>query len=309
MLDVEPLKADDVAELLHIGKNAVYALAKSGELASYKIGRKILFSYADVEAYSQKLRRGALVDADESFPAAAAKQFASSDFVLAGDDIAGDIVASMLCQADYSTRSVHADGYDALIDLYRGNVDIACVHLYDMRTNSYNVPYVQRLAPGIPLRVYRLIRRRQGFVVAKDNPKLITTWGGLLKEGVRIANQQHGASARILLDEKLISLEANHSLVTGYETEYSSEYSAAGAVASGEADVAIANEQAAGGYRNVEFIPLQTEWVDLVVRKGSDRRAFVRQVSTIVSASTFEGMLDGSGDVDTSQLGAIIYEC
>ena len=54
----------------------------------------------------------------------------------------------------------------------------------------------------------RLAKRRAGFIVARENPKHLTTWGSLLHEGVRLANRPKGWGARALLDEKLVSMEA-----------------------------------------------------------------------------------------------------
>lgn len=58
MLNDEALTAAETAELLHIGRNRVYELAKSGQLPSYKIGRKILFSLKDLQAFLENTRRG-----------------------------------------------------------------------------------------------------------------------------------------------------------------------------------------------------------------------------------------------------------
>ncbi len=51
MRNDEALTVDDVAEILQVGRNTVYALKDKGELGSYKVGRKLRFTYADVQAY------------------------------------------------------------------------------------------------------------------------------------------------------------------------------------------------------------------------------------------------------------------
>lgn len=60
----------------------------------------------------------------------------------------------------------------------------------------------------MPVVVIRLLKRKQGFIVQAGNPKKLTTWGGLLREGVRLVNRERGCDTRVLLDEKLLSLEA-----------------------------------------------------------------------------------------------------
>ena len=40
----ETLNVDEVAELLQVSRNTVYAMKNRGELASFKVGRKLRFS-------------------------------------------------------------------------------------------------------------------------------------------------------------------------------------------------------------------------------------------------------------------------
>ena len=58
MANDDALTAEEVAEILHVGRNAVYDLAKTGELGSYRIGRRLRFTYADVQAYIERERGG-----------------------------------------------------------------------------------------------------------------------------------------------------------------------------------------------------------------------------------------------------------
>lgn len=53
MFDDDALTAEEVAEMLRVSKNSVYRLAQSGELASYRVGRKLRFTSRDVEAYTR----------------------------------------------------------------------------------------------------------------------------------------------------------------------------------------------------------------------------------------------------------------
>ena len=41
MMNQERLTAEEAAGIIGIGRNAVYRLAQTGELASYRIGRKL----------------------------------------------------------------------------------------------------------------------------------------------------------------------------------------------------------------------------------------------------------------------------
>jgi len=182
------------------------------------------------------------------------------------------------------------------------------VHLYDQKTNSYNVPYARNLAPGASVRIYRLYGREQGFIVNAGNPKKLTTWGGLLREGVRLSNRVKGCAARVLLDEKLRSLDARAEMIEGYDSHADVASAALKRVATGIADVAIGTEREASRYRNLEFVPLQVEWVDLVVAKRAETRSVQRWLSdTLLSKCIREGAV-ALGSCDLSKLGSIIYE-
>lgn len=47
---------NDIQEALGIGRNKVYALLQSGEIAAFKIGREWKVTVEDVEAYIEKQR-------------------------------------------------------------------------------------------------------------------------------------------------------------------------------------------------------------------------------------------------------------
>jgi excisionase family DNA binding protein len=59
--DSEPLlyTVDDVAQMLSIGRTQVFALVRSGELRSVKIGRSRRFLPEQIQEYVDKLRRSA----------------------------------------------------------------------------------------------------------------------------------------------------------------------------------------------------------------------------------------------------------
>lgn len=316
MADEESFNAAEVAGMLGVGKNKVYELAKTGELPSYRIGRKLRFSQRDIDAYLQAAHDRVPVGEAVVAAAAAAATGVEADpnvgdpdaFTLAGNDVSADFLANQLNQQGLSTRRVYQGSYNALVDLYRGKADVAFLHLYDMRTNKYNVPFVQRVAPGMPVVVVRLYARVQGYIVVDGNPKHLTTWGGLLHEGVRLANREKGSGSRILLDQKLISMEAVPSSIEGYENVYEGGGLAARAVARGEADVALGLQRAMEGIDGLEFIPMQKEFADVAVAKTDRTRPLVREVKRAAGDPTFQAMLAAMGG-GVDQMGAILYEC
>ena len=367
----DALTADDVAALLQIGRNSVYRLAQTGELPSYRIGRKLRFTLRDVEGYIRKSTatqgasvlaqaaarnaaaadgsahapaertagdfaalpagagagdspssaaadgplRAAAGDSPHAFPSPVAALAASqpfslrAPFVISGNDLSGDLLANYLNAAGVPTTRTYAGSYTGLVNLYWKQADAALVHLYDRKTNTYNIPYVQRLAPGVPGVVIRLLRRTQGLVVAQGNPKKLTTWGSLLHKGVRLANRERGCGTRVLLDEKLLSMEARPDLVEGYEREFASALTMATFVAQGGADVGVGTQRAAEHVPGLGFVPLQTEWLDLVVAKSPQNERAISLIKSLATDTRFRREFASLHGCDASDMGAITYDC
>lgn len=330
------MNAEDVARYLHLGKNTVYQLAKTGQLASYHVGRKLKFTLEDVEAYVASTHRAnvqqvlpragdavraagdpaseagadAPVDADARGLSEAASfgELAGDPFVIAGGDISADLIASALNAQGLATARLLHGSYTALVNLYAGDAAAAVVHLYDQKTNSYNVPYARSLAPGTSIVVMRLYGRKQGLIVQKGNPKNLTTWGSLLRDGVKLSNRAKGAGSRVLLDEKLRAMDARSESIEGYNSHASVASAAIRRVASGIADVAIGTRRESQHVEGVSFVALQQEWVDLVVAKRPETRAYIRAISDILVDERFHRDAFTFGPSDLSKMGSIIYE-
>lgn len=332
MFDDDALTAEEVAEMLRVSKNSVYRLAQSGELASYRVRRKLRFTLRDVEAYTRagmRASQGAKAAEGASSPSRTAEAGPSPSgnaregvseipgafsldsrepFVIAGNDLSGDIIAHALAAAGLPISRAYVGSYTALVNLYAKQANAALIHLYDQRTNAYNVPSVQRIAPGMPVVVIRLLKRKQGFIVQAGNPKKLTTWGGLLREGVRLANRERGCGTRVLLDEKLLSLEARPEMVEGYDLECATGLEAATLVSKGCADVTIGIERLAKELPSLAFVPLQTEWLDIAVEKSRRTAPLVREIRKIAESESFRGAIGAIEGYEAANTGAIIYE-
>ena len=319
------MNAEDVARYLHLGKNTVYQLAKSGQLASYHVGRKLKFTLEDVEAYvasthhssaqmkiaparERPSEAGEAVEGQELSEAASFGDLEGEPFVIAGADIAADMIASALNASGMPTARLQRVSYTSLVNVYAGDANAAVVHLYDQKTNSYNIPYARSLAPGISVVIFRLYGRKQGLIVQKGNPKNLTTWGSLLREGVRLSNRSKGSGARVLLDEKLRAMDARSDVIEGYDSHASVASVAVRRVASGIADVAIGTRREAQRVGDVSFVALQQEWVDLVIAKKPETRPYVRRISELLRDERFIRDTVTFGPSDLSKMGTIVYE-
>ena len=117
-----------------------------------------------------------------------------------------------------------------------------------------------------------------------------------------------GSGARVLFDEKLRALEARSETIEGYDLHAAVASAAVKRVASGMADVAIGVQHDVAPFDQVEFIPLQEEWVDLVVAKSERTRPLIRTLKSLFADKRFAQDLVSFGSGDQSRLGTIIYE-
>ncbi|WP_026883043.1 helix-turn-helix transcriptional regulator [Clostridium akagii] len=316
------LTTQEVAQILNISKNTVYELIKRGELPSYRVGRKVRIDAIDIEEYKNKSRTNAkhatnTVAKNESSVVSQVgpKNFLpvsnyNSDFIICGQDILLDVLTRHLEQ--------HADGlqalrcyigsYNGLVELYRGNVNIATAHLWDSDTGVYNIPYVRRILPGVHCVIVHLVCRMQGFYVAKGNPKNITTWKDLTRPDVLMINRERGCGVRVLIDEQLCKQGIHWQSINGYESEDLSHLAVASTVARGDADVAVGNEKAALQVQNIEFIPLQKERYDLIIKKDDINKPPFQAILEILNSKEFQEELRGIGGYDLSDTGKIVAE-
>ena len=317
MDNTKALTVQDVADILKIAKNTVYELVKRGELNSYKVGRKVRFTLVDVESYienSKKIQnpqeKGStgLSDLYADNLGGLNKIPAGNDFIVCGQDLMLDILTSYMgkyCK-NISALRAYIGSYSSLVALYHGYIQAATTHLWDGDTGQYNVPFVRRLLPGIPAVIIHLTCRMQGFYIAKGNPKGIKSWDDLKRDDITLINREKGAGSRVLLDEHLRLMNIYGSSIKGYNNETQSHLTVASTVSRGAADVGVGIEKIASQVEGIEFIPLQKERYDLVVKKEIFDTLTVQNILKILRSDEFRAEFKDIGGYDISEMGEII---
>ncbi|MGL5315122.1 MAG: substrate-binding domain-containing protein, partial [Peptostreptococcaceae bacterium] len=265
----------EVAELLKITKNTVYEIIKRGDLPAYKVGNKYRVDIKDVENYinKQKNPNGRIQNLNVSnctnINYVPNNTVSLQEIIISGQDVLLDILANYIQNSinGIKTFRSHLGSYNGLYELYNNRVSISSCHLWDLETDSYNAPYVKSLLPGIPCVLVNLAYRQQGFYVQKGNPKNIKTYNDLVNNDITFVNREKGSGTRILLDQKLKQLSILPSSISGYNSIETSHLSVASTVSRGNADVGLGSEKAALQVNNIDFIPLQTERYDLVIKQ------------------------------------------
>lgn len=301
---------EEVAHILKITRYTVYEMIKRGDLAAYRIGRKMRIEAPDLENYIHKSK--GCSPAAENQLAKTPRPYAPSQgrLILCGQDILLDILARQMEEGMPAASCLrnYIGSIDGLLALYHGTANAVTTHLWDSDTDSYNLPYIRRLLPGHHTVVINLAYRMEGFYVAKGNPKQILTWGDLTAPSLRFVNREPGSGARVLLDEQLRLLDIHHSAIEGYTHEELSHLAVASCVGRKEADVGLGIEKAALQVSGIDFIPLKREQYDLVIRQEDMGTAMMKNLLAILRSQSFHDEISGLGGYDLARTGEIIAE-
>ncbi|KFX56918.1 helix-turn-helix domain-containing protein [Clostridium botulinum] len=310
------LTALEVSELLKINKNTVYELVKRGELPGYKIGKKLRIDEKDVFEYinNQKSSLKNSKNITKSYlknDANINSEFKiENDIIISGQDIILDVLARHIEEKTDNIRVLRSNvgSYTSLYDLYNDKISISSSHLWDGDTNEYNTAYVRRLIPGIPCILINLAYRRQGFYVAKGNPHNITTWDDLIKSDISIVNREKGSGTRVLLDEKLRLYNVEGEFIKGYNFEQSSHLAVASSIAVGDGDLGIGIEKVAHQVSEIDFVPIQEERYDLIIKKSFLKYPLYKLIIEIIQSKEFKKEIKGLGEYDLRDTGKILAE-
>jgi len=306
------LTAVEVADLLKITKNTVYELVKRGELPGYKVGKKLRIDKEDVQNYinSQKITKNnkQLKQLNEENINSVKKVESSSDIIISGQDVILDVLAENIREkvSDIRVLRSNVGSYASLYDLYNDKISVSSVHLWDGDTNEYNTAFVRKMLPGISCLLINLAYRNVGFYVAKGNPHKIKTWSDLITPNISMINREKGSGIRILLDEKLRLNSIDREQINGYNLEKQSHSAVARCIARGEGDVGIGNEKTAYQVQGIDFIQIQEERYDLVIKESDLKYPIYKLIVNTIQSEEFKKEIASMGGYDLKDIGKIL---
>jgi putative molybdopterin biosynthesis protein len=194
------------------------------------------------------------------------------DLVIVGSHCTGlDLVTAQLARDGLFVRSIAVGSLGGLAAAKRGECDLAPIHLFDDKSETYNMPFLSdglELVPGW--------RRMQGIVFRNGDARFE---GKSVQEAVAAAladsacimvNRNQGAGTRILMDRLL-----GDNRPDGYWNQPRSHNAVAAAVVQQRADwgMTIAPVAHASG---LGFIPLAEEHYDFALVAARKDRPAVR---------------------------------
>jgi putative molybdopterin biosynthesis protein len=221
-----------------------------------------------------------------------------------------DVLANLLHRLRPICRlsSAHVGSMGGIMAIRRGEAHLAGTHLLDEETGEYNISFIRKFLPGVPLQLVNLTYREQGLLVPRGNPLGIRDFSDLARKEVRFVNRQRGAGTRLLTDMHLGRLGINPEQVNGYEREEYTHMNIASAIASNSADTGLAIRAAAVAL-DLDFIPVAQERYDLILPKAflHDPKV-IALLQTIKDNNEFRLTVEGLGGYDLRDCGRVMYK-
>ncbi len=162
----------------------------------------------------------------------------------------------------------HVGSFGGVLALKKKETTIAPIHMLDGKSGDYNIDVLNKYFPSGNAALIKGIKREQGLIISKGNPKNIKGIEDLTRNDLVFMNRQRGAGTRILLDYNLEKMGIDNNDIQGYEREATTHLAAAMSVKSATCDLALGVKSAAD-ILDLDFIPVDHEDYDFAVLKDS----------------------------------------
>ena len=189
-----------------------------------------------------------------------------------------------------------------LMALAQNQADVAGTHLWDEATDTYNIPFIQRVLPGRRVALLTLVHRSLGLITPRGNPHGLKSLVDLARTHVRLVNRQSGSGTRVWLDAQLKALEIAPESISGFEREELTHLAVARAVDQGEATVGLGIYAAAAAC-GLGFVPLTQERYDLVISENVRDSMQVMALIALIRSDRFKEAVTTLGGYETSETG------
>jgi putative molybdopterin biosynthesis protein len=218
-----------------------------------------------------------------------------------------DLLANQI-KSDHShltLSSSHVGSMGGLMAIKRGVCHLAGSHLLDAEDGSYNISYIKKVLPDVPVKLVHLVLRDQGLIIRRENPKNIQGIQDLARKDIDFINRQGGSGTRILLDYQLNKLDIDPNSINGYQHEEFTHMAVAVAVLSDTVDTGLGIFAAAKALE-LDFIPVVTEQYDLIIPEAHFNSENVQILLETVNSATFKNRVEALGGYSTENTGVTL---
>jgi len=299
----EMMNTREVAKYLGIHEKQVYALIKSKRIPSTRVTGKWVFPKKLIDEWIESNAKTGLEQARQK-----SRRIEGALLASGSNDPILDMLHTYMTKSypEFYIFSANTGSTDGLKALNMGYTDIAWSHLFDPKTNEYNIPFLSTYLPQVKPVVVNLFLRDLGFVAAVKNPFNIRGFEDLAQKGVRFMNRQKGSGTRVLLDHHLKRLRIPSSKIDGYEREVYTHFEVGLSILSKEADVGIATI-AVSKLFGLSFVPITHESFDMILDRSTFFEKGVQAFIEILNSQDFRNRIERLGSYDFKNSGKILY--
>lgn len=209
-------------------------------------------------------------------------------------DLIMDYIGSILTRKGQTLSSAHVGSMGGIMAIKRGEAHMAPIHLLDEETGEYNQSYIDKYLDKEEVELVKGVRREQGFMLAKGNPKNIVHVQDLKRSDVTFVNRQKGSGTRILTDYLLKKSGIESGGIRGYDRDMTTHMAVAAAIESGTADVGVGVSSAARAM-GLDFISIGFEEYDFVIPKKYMETDGIKNFLQVLRSPEFEKILKELG--------------
>jgi putative molybdopterin biosynthesis protein len=195
---------------------------------------------------------------------------------------------------------------DAIQALNEGRCVMAGFHTLEQPATGTLAQQIYQplLKPGLH-KIIGFALRSQGLVVARGNPKRITSLDDVISRKLRYVNRPLGTGTRVLLEEMLAQCKRDGNALNGYERAETSHSAVAQAVAAGSADAGLVIESAARA-AGLDFVPLLQERYHLVCLKSALEQPATRALLDVLRTLAWQQQLGALPGYTPIQSGEVL---
>lgn len=234
------------------------------------------------------------------------KEINNTIISIGSHDIVMDIINDELVKESLGKvhlSSTHVGSFQGLLSIEKGECHVAPIHLFDVESESYNIPFINKYIDK-DVALIKLVKRTQGLIVKKGNPLNIKSVKDLVN--IRYINRQKGSGTRILFDYLLNKNNINRSEINGYEREEFTHMSLAKAIENGDADCGLGVYSAAHTF-DLDFIPICEEDYDLLLQKDMIESEYIIHLLNTIKSESFKKKVEDLGGYNLDNIGEIVY--
>ncbi len=287
------LTTKELAEFLRLNEKKVYQLIKEGDIPHVRITGKWLFPKWHVLRWIEEN-----VQREE-------------DLLIAGSD---DILLGRLLAYYSRERFPRSLTFYSPVGSLKGiqclsqcKAQACCIHLLDVETGEYNLPFLARYLSSQEYVVINLWYRSQGLIVKKGNPLGIKSPEDVVKKKARFINRNKGSGTRLFLEYLLGQTGLEEREIVGFANEVDSHLEVGLRVFLEEADVGLGIEYVAH-LLSLDFFPLQEERFDLVIPKRLWSTKVVKEFTGYIDPAKIRKLSRSLPGYNLRDAGKVLFE-